>query len=754
MAVYTPHEHSDQTLAAARVWRERCLVAEGSIFSEEHLWTEANFAALKAAFVDNPIEGSKSFYDKLALQLEGCEPSVKKLAAECLWLLLLFAHSRGFSARLKRQRVAEVWQLSGEDMSTSDLLGDIPLDGIGWPGTAFLTMIWAEFGFLICVFLAWKQLTSDTRRRLLDDANPWEFCEWLTSQPSGDRRISRNTLLYLLFPKSFERISGRQQKSQVYKAFKAALGDRVQLPAEPLSPCSLDKALLAIRQTLEAEHGTDELDFYNDPLREVWGFDTAPAPPRNSVAQPVRRFWIEKTIVAGRPDREGGEHALGRALWSPHRASSGQDIYASMRHVQPGDVVFHLTDNRAITGVSIASGPVDDTFAGISGTDWGDQASYRIALRDFQPLHPPLSRSSFFEVEPFRSQLAELLRSGQRGLFFNRNLELNQGAYLTEAPPELMAILKAAYRAQAGEELPYTDDIGGPGSQPEEINLDLEDLFLEPEEITSILTLWRAKANIILQGPPGVGKSFAARRLAYALMGKRDPDRVAFVQFHQSYAYEDFVEGFRPTSTGFVLKKGKFVEFCRRAANDLERTYVFIIDEINRGNLSKILGELMLLIEADKRDPKWQMPLAYGEDPFFVPRNVYLLGLMNTADRSLSVVDYALRRRFAFVDLKPKLHSPKLSAILSEKGVSAESLAALLQRIGALNTEIEQDTANLGPGFAIGHSFFCAGPVAGEGPDGWHQRVISTEIMPLLREYWFDAPQKVASWELQLSAPL
>jgi MoxR-like ATPase len=755
MAVYTPHAHSDETLAAARNWSERCLQADGSLFSEERLWTAENFASLKRAFNDNPLLGTDSFYVKLSQQLSEESPQVQKLAAECLWLLLLFVHSSGFSTALQRQRIGEIWSLSGEELPRSNLLSDGALDGIGWPGTAFLTRIWAEFGFLTLVMLAWKSLPNEERQRLLNPSDPWPFCEWLTSQPEGDKRIFRNTLLYLLFPGSFERISGRKQKTTIYAAFSKELRDKADFTQAPSSPCELDKALLKIRQILEAEHGTDQLDFYNDPLKAVWGFDTAPEPvPPVTSNQLPRRYWIEKTIVSGRPDRETGEHALGRALWSPQRASGGQDIYSPMRHVQPGDIILHLTDNRAFTGVSVAAGPADESFVGLSGTDWEDQPGYRIQLQDFQPIDPSLSRQSFLEKEPFRSQLAELQRGGVRGLFYNRNLELNQGAYLTEAPAGLIAILAAAYRAQAGSDLPHLDDIEDTSAEAADTSVGVEDLFLEPEEIAAVLALWRAKTNVILQGPPGVGKSFAAQRLAYALMGTRDPSRLGFVQFHQSYAYEDFVEGFRPTETGFELKKGKFVEFCRRAAADADRAYVFIIDEINRGNLSKILGELMLLIESDKRHSSWQMPLAYGNKPFHVPPNVYLLGLMNTADRSLAVVDYALRRRFAFVDLKPKLHSTKLSEILLERGVGLDTQAAIIQRVGALNSVIEGDLANLGPGFAIGHSFFCAGPAAGEGADAWYQRVISTEILPLLREYWFDAPQKVSEWEERLLAPL
>jgi 5-methylcytosine-specific restriction endonuclease McrBC GTP-binding regulatory subunit McrB len=277
---------------------------------------------------------------------------------------------------------------------------------------------------------------------------------------------------------------------------------------------------------------------------------------------------------------------------------------------------------------------------------------------------------------------------------------------------------------------------------------------LERQEVEDILTLWEVKKNIILQGPPGVGKSFAAHKLAFALMGEEDRARLGFVQFHQSYSYEDFVEGFRPTETGFELRPGKFVEFCRRAEADPQRVYAFIIDEINRGNLSKILGELMVLIESDKLDAKWEMPLASGRLPFHVPANVQIMGLMNTADRSLAVVDYALRRRFAFVELKPKLDSPKFRAHLERTGVASIVVDSLISRIGTLNEDIVSDGPNLGPGFAIGHSFFCTGPTDSEDGPGWYNRIIRTEIAPLLREYWFDAPDKVRSWEDQLLMPL
>ena len=489
-------------------------------------------------------------------------------------------------------------------------------------------------------------------------------------------------------------------------------------------------------------------EFLSDPYwADMYGLKSAGAGPR---------FWFEKTLVSSRPDRLEGDHALGRALWSPQKSKDGRDIYKTMLQVREGDVVFHLTDNKAISDVSIAAGSADNTFNGVNGTDWANQEGYRIALRDHAKLDPPLPREAFFATEPFATELKELATSGAKGMFYSKLLELNQGAYLTEATPSLLGILNRAYREHAGKNLPYVNGEADLAVTAEAERYTLEDaletLFIEPVVAEEILLLWRAKKNLIIQGPPGVGKSYAAQRLAFALMGAKDRNRLKFVQFHQSYSYEDFVEGFRPTATGFELRAGKFVEFCRQAEADPDHIHVFIIDEINRGNLSKIMGELMVLIESDKRDPDWAMPLASGKAPFHVPANVFILGLMNTADRSLAVVDYALRRRFAFVDLGANLSSPKFREQLLGAGVSDGLVTAIIDRVSALNKEIIGDVVNLGPGFAIGHSFFCAGPVAGELETDWYARVIKTELAPLLREYWFDAPSKAEHWSQQLLA--
>ena len=272
-------------------------------------------------------------------------------------------------------------------------------------------------------------------------------------------------------------------------------------------------------------------------------------------------------------------------------------------------------------------------------------------------------------------------------------------------------------------------------------------MFVPHDFIPATLDLLRYKKNVVLQGPPGVGKTFLAQRLAYLLLGSRDRERLSTVQFHQSYAYEDFVQGYRPTATGgFERRDGPFLRFCDRALQDDDSTpYVMIIDEINRGNLSKVFGELLLLLEPDKRAPRWATELAYSyedEEPFYVPPNLYVIGTMNTADRSLALVDYALRRRFAFVDVSPALHSPVFKEHMMRLGVSQELSSDIRERVAALNKLIRED-GDLGAGFQIGHSYFCASPGDGPCDDEWYERIVRTEIEPLFREYWFDADDQV-----------
>ena len=267
----------------------------------------------------------------------------------------------------------------------------------------------------------------------------------------------------------------------------------------------------------------------------------------------------------------------------------------------------------------------------------------------------------------------------------------------------------------------------------------LDEVYMTEKRYENLVAVLRNKKNIILQGAPGVGKTFAARRLAWSMMGEQDDSRIEFVQFHQNYSYEDFMMGYKPVEDGFELKYGIFYRFCQKAANQPDKEFFFIIDEINRGNMSKIFGELLMLIEKDYGGTK--ATLAYNGLSFSVPKNLYIIGMMNTADRSLAMIDYALRRRFSFFEVEPGFDSEGF--IHYQNGLNNETLNELISKVKDLNHEIALDKS-LGKGFCIGHSYFCGRDIC---TDEWMHSIVDYDILPMLSEYWFDDPNKLQRWE-------
>ena len=270
--------------------------------------------------------------------------------------------------------------------------------------------------------------------------------------------------------------------------------------------------------------------------------------------------------------------------------------------------------------------------------------------------------------------------------------------------------------------------------------------FIAREKLEKILDRLRTKKNLILQGPPGTGKTWLAKRLAFALMGQRDDSKVRAVQFHPNLSYEDFIRGWRPVGDGkLTLVDGPFVEMMKAATKDPTSRHVVVIEEINRGNPAQIFGEMLTLLEVDKRTPNEALELSYKRsdgERVFIPDNLYVIGTMNIADRSLALVDLALRRRFAFIDLEPTLGKPWHDWVQSQCGIDSEILVEIEKRLITLNNEISAD-AGLGPQFRVGHSYVTP-PFGIPISDArkWFRQVVDTEIGPLLDEYWFDSLEK------------
>lgn len=280
----------------------------------------------------------------------------------------------------------------------------------------------------------------------------------------------------------------------------------------------------------------------------------------------------------------------------------------------------------------------------------------------------------------------------------------------------------------------------------------LKEVFMDDEQYDIIKNTLIRKKNIIFQGVPGVGKTFCAKKLFFSIIGKKDETKIKTVQFHQSYSYEDFIQGFRPNKEGkFELKNGVFYNLVKEACEEYEKAekekrkaleYCIIIDEINRGNLSKVFGELMMLIEGDKRKKEWAIKLTYSsEEDFYIPKNLYIIGTMNTADRSLTMVDYALRRRFSFITLEPAFENKKLeNYLIDDEGIEDEFATKITQMYIQLNRFIKDTFKN--DNFIIGHSYFI-NQLDRDKLESSYKEIVKYDIKPLLEEYFFGEEEKI-----------
>ena len=691
-------------------------------------------------YAENLDVGEGGFVEKLETQLAPAPRSAKQLAAEMLWVMYLYPVSGAMQPGTKRQQIRQVWEWSGEPLPDATFELDEALQlGVGSPGAAFGTHRSKELLFFIRMMEGWTRLPASQREARL--AAPWDLAEWLGEQDETGTRQLRHILLYLLFPDHFEPLATASQKRIIVSAFAKEFGED---PAafNYKDRIALDRQILVIREKLQEKGAAPDFEFYDEPYLKVWGPDSGGddggLPSREESEQWYREKFGEARVWALAPGagaqfwrefQEKGIIAIGWDELGDLRAFDDRsDIHQQIREIldkenpyndslachqfvhqmQPGDHVVVKQGRTLLLGHGVIESDYEfeetrPEFRNVRRVKWEKTGRWRF------PKARAITTKTLTDFSDYKQWLLFAFR-------------LMEGTDPT-APPPPEPVLPRFTRQEA-----------------------LKDVFLPEADFDHIIDALERKKNVVLEGPPGVGKTFIAKRLAYQVIGYKVPDRVQMVQFHQSYAYEDFIQGYRPKEKGgFELRNGVFYSFCREAAANAHQRYVFIIDEVNRGNLSKIFGELMMLIEADKRDPEYAVPLTYSPEaePFHVPANLYLIGMMNTADRSLAMVDYALRRRFAFHRLKPAFGTDQFSNYLNAAGVDEALVDRIVVRFWALNERIRADRRNLGPGFEIGHSFFCPGDDDGGLDESWYEAIVRQEIEPLLREYWFDRPEHV-----------
>lgn len=684
MSKFIPSYNAEPIYRAADLWARRCLQADGSVFVEDRtLWTIELLDELDQRFVKNLYAGEGNFLSTLKEQLEPGSPHCKQLMAECLWVLRLFPSNIG--AAKKRETIREAWEWSGDVLEDGHhLLEDAVLGGVGSTGTAFLTHHWRELAFLIQAMRALKRREAGDRGTILKD--PWGFSSWLSSLPEADRRQVTHIFPHLLFPDTFERISSAGDKRLILAGF----GDTPEKEIKKWSTVEIDRALLELRRRLEEEHGAD-IDFYQEEFESQWKNQT-----KNWLLSWNPSRWTWDTLAADRATTISGEKADNR--W---RCSSSKP--------REGDRVFLIRTGNSPKGV-VAVGKI--TRAPYEAEQWEQaRADAGETTRFVDVAFDSVRDATTDEIVPL-----EELQSREPGQEWNpqsSGIEIK-----AKAARSLERLWKALPPIKSGTTTPG-DDAGTEDPSPKKLTPPL---------------------NLILYGPPGTGKTYRLKNDYLPRYQDEADDRFEFVTFHQSYAYEDFVEGIRPvTENGAVtyeVRPGVLKRLCYRARRAPDKRFALFIDEINRGNVAKVFGELITLVEVDKRIridaagnratscKGLEVTLPYSGERFGVPANVDVIGTMNTADRSIALLDSALRRRFRFEELTPK---PELLGSIDDGEGNAIDLRQLLQAINArLSRLLHRDQT-------LGHSYFYHVKSFGE-----LRRVFAREILPFLQEAFYD----------------
>lgn len=676
MSLYTYHHDAPAVVAAGRRWVQDCLVGDGSVFAGGAVGTAANFAALDRYFVQRPEAGDGGFYDKLRTQLADAPPDARKLMAEVLWALFLFPSN--ITAQTKREGVVRVWDWSGEALDPDHpMLADALLGGIGSAGMGVNTNRWREVIYIIALGQAIKALPPQDRGAVFADYG--RFMDWMDTVPRDGDRQFRHMLRYFLFPERIERMSTNGDRRKVLQGFGVATMKQTRR----WSDRELDEALLALRKEQERRYATTDLDFYLEPLRERWKQPNEPddAGEDDEDALAVRE---PGSVYAARPAA-----ARNLILYGPPGTGKTWRLQQLFKDYtdQPADV-DRPTWERGL----------------VSRFGW--RAVIAAALAD---IGKPVKVAALEQHGLVAAKAAQRNRAGVQATLWN---------YLQSHTPLEVATVNVADRRA-----PYVFEKSD--SSEWTVVADWRELDAEAAEL----------ADARKAGPGSAGRPILRYRM---------------VTFHPSYSYEDFVVGLRPVAAdggdgaapaGFRMVDGVFKQACAEARANPNKPYALFIDEINRANIAKVFGELITLIEPDKRARydadgalvrgiEVQLPGTGGEEGggerFGVPENLSIYGTMNTADRSIALLDIALRRRFEFEEMPPDYQ-------VLERQVEGVHLGRLLQAVNdRLEFLLDRDRR-------IGHAYFSR--VAGLDD---LRAAFRLQVIPLLQEYFFDDWGRIA----------
>ena len=793
MSRYCGNKNSTPILTAAEDWKKQVLLEDGSLFSDDAIWTLDNARALETHFVNNPDDRDLGFFAKLEEQLEPPPPQVKQLAAEMLWVMFLCPSN--ISAEKKREGIRTIWNWSGKPFPEDSVwLTDETLDGVGSAGTGYNTNRWREFTFFVRLLLALKPLDRMERESLLNDG--WRFAQWLEQIPECNKRQLRHMLLFLLFPDQFERIFGGTDRVSIVRAFRGL----TRKEAKELSALEIERLLAEIRK--EAEYGTTELDFYLPPLRErwkeennVWLISWDPAvDPWDDFEQDLARL-------------QQGEEVHRRFPVSDRRIAIGDKVYLR-RASEPAGIIGVGTvlelpvmgadkENLLTADIAITQlvDPEKESFLPQS-----DLESIKLGKQEWRPeaTSIPVKKKAVGALEarwqkiveptpiikpaPSVSRPINLILYGPPGTGKTYHLrEQIMPDYVSREHVDPKQWLLGEMEGVSWFEVIFATlyDIG----RAAKVNEIEEHKFVVAKARTLSSnqhvknTIWATlqnhasldsllvKTNPDKRYPPlvfdkteesawklvGNWQEECEYQIELAQRWKAGPkpdaseNRFLFVTFHQAYSYEDFVEGIRPMQdeesgeVEYRVSPGVFRKICQRAKSDPDHRYAIFIDEINRGNIAKIFGELITLIEPDKRaeyDSQGQLvkgmeaTLPYSGDRFGVPVNLDIFGTMNTADRSIALLDTALRRRF---DFEPLLPNPALVSGSRGDGYIEDGEGSLIDLRRLLETMNQRIEFLLNRDMMLGHSFFMRVRTFSD-----LRRVFLNQVVPLLQEYFYE----------------